>query len=94
MMTLAPQFSGQRCTDPGHWQAAGLLVADDYYKMAQLMVWTAAEQAQAAVEQETIHFVATPTHAFIRTSRQRLSSSLRLHLPLAGAFQSGISSSL
>jgi hypothetical protein len=33
-LTIEVQFSGESCTDPAHWQAAGLLSAHDYYPMA------------------------------------------------------------
>jgi hypothetical protein len=33
-LIIEVQFPGESCTDPGHWQAAGLLSARDYYPMA------------------------------------------------------------
>jgi hypothetical protein len=35
-LTIATQFAGSRCVDPGHWQAAGILAPRDYYPMAKI----------------------------------------------------------
>jgi hypothetical protein len=34
--TIARQYAGYRCIDPGHWQAAGVLNPRDYYPMAKI----------------------------------------------------------
>jgi hypothetical protein len=41
-LTTIDVYTGHRCLDPGHWQAAGLLAPNDFYPMARL-----AAQAQA-----------------------------------------------
>ena len=35
-LTSNERYVGQRCLDPGHWQAAGKLASTDYYVMARL----------------------------------------------------------
>ena len=35
-LTIAQEYVGHRCVDPGHWQAAGLLTSNDFYSMACL----------------------------------------------------------
>ncbi|MCB0175881.1 MAG: hypothetical protein KDJ97_35595 [Anaerolineae bacterium] len=35
--TLSAQYAGNRCVDPGHWQAAGLISFKDYYSLAKVM---------------------------------------------------------
>ena len=42
--TLSVQFAGERCIDPGHWQAAGIITVKDYYIMAKIKAETANEQ--------------------------------------------------
>lgn len=42
-LTTNAKYAGQRCLDPGHWQAVGLLASTDFYSMARLT-------AQASVE--------------------------------------------
>lgn len=34
--TLSVQYRGNRCVDPGHWQAAGLISFKDYYSLAKI----------------------------------------------------------
>lgn len=34
--TLSAQYLGNRCVDPGHWQAAGLISFKDYYSLAKV----------------------------------------------------------
>ena len=33
-LTTSEEYAGYRCIDPGHWQAAGLLTARDFYPLA------------------------------------------------------------
>jgi hypothetical protein len=40
-LTLDAHLLEAACTDPGHWQAAGLLSSNDYYPMAQIMARSA-----------------------------------------------------
>jgi rRNA maturation endonuclease Nob1 len=42
-LTTSEKYAGQRCLDPSHWQAVGVLVSTDFYSMARLA-------AQANVE--------------------------------------------
>ncbi len=35
-LTMGEEYVGNRCLDPAHWQAAGLLSSDDFYPMARL----------------------------------------------------------
>jgi hypothetical protein len=42
-LTKDPQFRSERCVDPGHWQAAGLLKPYDYYRMAEIVTGARAE---------------------------------------------------
>jgi hypothetical protein len=35
-LTTAAQFASDRCVDPGHWQATGLLAPRDYYLLAKI----------------------------------------------------------
>ena len=44
---LDTQFRGSSCTDPAHWQAAGLLSPRDYYPLARI-----AAQARVKTEAE------------------------------------------
>jgi hypothetical protein len=45
-LTTAIEFSGHRCIDPSHWQAAGLLTSGDYYPMAKMAAWARIETNQ------------------------------------------------
>jgi hypothetical protein len=45
-LTMAVEFSGCRCVDPAHWQAAGVLTSRDYYPMAKIMSWANRELKQ------------------------------------------------
>jgi len=42
-LTITAEFSGHRCLDPGHWQAAGLLRPRDFYPLAQIAAAAHAE---------------------------------------------------
>ncbi len=42
-LTMAAEFTGSRCIDPGHWQAAGVLGARDYSPMAKIVAWANVE---------------------------------------------------
>ena len=35
-LTTVEEFAGQRCLDPAHWQAAGVLASSDFYPMARI----------------------------------------------------------
>lgn len=35
-LTTSEKYAGQRCLDPGHWQATGKLASTDFYSMARL----------------------------------------------------------
>lgn len=41
ILTLDAQLLEESCTDPAHWQAAGLLSSNDYYPMAQIVARSA-----------------------------------------------------
>jgi hypothetical protein len=41
--TVLKEYAGHRCLDPAHWQAAGLLAPNDFFPMAQLMIYVGAE---------------------------------------------------
>jgi hypothetical protein len=45
-LTMAVQFAGCRCVDPGHWQAAGVLNPRDYYPMAKIASGAHAEHSR------------------------------------------------
>ena len=42
-LTTSDEYVGYRCLDPGHWQAAGVLVSSDFYPMARLAAQAHAE---------------------------------------------------
>jgi hypothetical protein len=42
-LTTSEEYAGQRCLDPGHWQAAGVLASTDFYSMARLAAQTNVE---------------------------------------------------
>jgi hypothetical protein len=42
-LTTSKKYAGQRCLNPGHWQAVGLLVPTDYYAMARIVAQAQAE---------------------------------------------------
>lgn len=44
-LTTTAAYAGNRCTDPGHWQASGLLAPRDFYTMAQLAALAHQERA-------------------------------------------------
>ena len=48
-LTTHLYFYGRRCLEPDHWLAAGLLHADDYYPLGQLVVQAALEPKQQTV---------------------------------------------
>jgi hypothetical protein len=54
-LTTAAQFTGYRCVDPGHWQAAGLLEARDYYPMAQIASRASVELNYRSATQNTLN---------------------------------------
>lgn len=35
-LTTKDEYAGARCVDPAHWQAAGVLTANDFYPMARI----------------------------------------------------------
>lgn len=43
--TTTGAYTGNRCTDPGHWQAAGLLTSRDFYSLAQIAALAHQERA-------------------------------------------------
>lgn len=44
-LTTIEAYLGSRCTDPGHWQAAGLLRPRDFYLMARIAALAHRERA-------------------------------------------------
>ena len=42
-LTSSERYAGQRCLDPAHWQAAGVLASTDYYAMARIAALSQAE---------------------------------------------------
>ncbi len=52
-LTIIDTYEGDRCVDPGHWQAAGLLSPRDFYTMAQIMALARAERVHRADFQGT-----------------------------------------
>ena len=42
-LTIEEEYTGQRCVDPAHWQAAGQFAPRDFYRMARLMAGGRAE---------------------------------------------------
>jgi hypothetical protein len=42
-LTTIDKYTGNRCFDPSHWQAAGLLASSDFYPMARLAAQANAE---------------------------------------------------
>lgn len=53
-LTTAAEFTGRRCVDPGHWQAAGVLSPRDYYPMAQIASQADVERHQRSTNQHTL----------------------------------------
>ena len=51
-LTTHPYFYGRRCLEPDHWLAAGLLQADDYYPLGQLVVQAALDHRQTLAAQK------------------------------------------
>jgi hypothetical protein len=49
-LTSTETYGGNRCLDPGHWQAAGILAPTDFYQMAQI-----AARAQGKINQRFDH---------------------------------------
>jgi len=45
-LTTDEKYTGLRCVDPGHWQAAGLLRPRDFYAMARLVAGARTELAR------------------------------------------------
>lgn len=54
-LTTHPYFYGRRCLEPGHWLAAGLLQADDYYPLGQLAAQAMLERQHIPVTQKDHH---------------------------------------
>ena len=48
VLTLANHKGSYNCTVPSHWQAAGLLSAEDYYSLAQLAARATTQDEQNA----------------------------------------------
>jgi hypothetical protein len=42
-LTTSAEYTGRRCLDPAHWQAAGLLASSDFYPMARIAAQAHAE---------------------------------------------------
>lgn len=59
--TLSAQYAGNRCVDPGHWQAAGLISFKDYYSLAKV----AAEARKELHHRNNLHQT-QPLHFSIR----------------------------
>jgi hypothetical protein len=45
-LTTLEKYAGSRCVDPAHWQAAGMLAANDFYPMARIAAGAHAELDQ------------------------------------------------
>jgi len=88
LFSLKRCFCGQRCTEPDHWLAAGLLAAGDYYLMAQLVA-CAAEEKGAVEPAELAVTPVKPARRAIRL-RPRLSLPLWLRLPSSKLFRPGV----
>jgi|DewCreStandDraft_4_1066084.scaffolds.fasta_scaffold145369_2 hypothetical protein len=58
-LTTHPQFWGRRCLEPTHWLAAGLLQADDYYPLGQLVAQAMLERQEIPVFQKD-HYEPVP----------------------------------
>jgi hypothetical protein len=50
-LTTSDIFVGQRCLDPGHWQATGLLHPTDFYLLARIAARAGMEQRQRLLTQ-------------------------------------------
>lgn len=53
-LTTDEQYTGNRCVDPGHWLAAGLLAPRDFYLMARMVAEERAELARRPDKQGTV----------------------------------------
>jgi hypothetical protein len=53
-LTTQEQYAGNRCTDPGHWQAAGLLGPRDFYSLARLVAGIRAELVRRPEKPEAL----------------------------------------
>ena len=53
-LTLELEFSGCRCIDPAHWQAAGVLKPRDYYPMARVAAGSGVELSRRQANQGLI----------------------------------------
>lgn len=51
-LTISDKYLGQRCLDPGHWQATGLLDPTDSYLLARLAALFGVEQKQRLLSQQ------------------------------------------
>jgi hypothetical protein len=88
LLSLESCFGEQRCTDPDHWLAAGLLAANDYYLMAQLMACAVPEKATVKPAAE-----ATPPARPARRAihlKPRLCMPQWLRLPVPKVFRLGL----
>lgn len=52
-LTTFEQYAGNRCVDPGHWQAAGALTPSDFYPMARIAAWANSERNQRTVNRDS-----------------------------------------
>lgn len=60
------KYTGNRCVDPGHWQAAGLFAPGDFYLMAQMIAGVRAELARRPDEsRDTVPSDPYKNHLFI-----------------------------
>jgi hypothetical protein len=53
-LTTEAQYSGYRCVNPAHWQAAGLLAPRDFYLMARMAAGARAELARRPNKQAVL----------------------------------------
>jgi len=52
---MAAEFTGQRCVDPAHWQAAGVLAPRDYYPMAKIVSAASVELNQRSTQKDILN---------------------------------------
>jgi hypothetical protein len=48
-LTTKAQYTGYRCVNPDHWQAAGLFAPRDFYSMARMAAGARAELARRPI---------------------------------------------
>lgn len=55
-LTTSEKYAGQRCLDPGHWQATGLLNPTDFYLLSRIAARMGTElERRLLTQQQKIH---------------------------------------